>query len=259
MSLIAAALLFASSAHALTAQWWGLGPSLGTVALPISYPQTLPALARPTINGEEVGEVDPLRGDVQLGLHAVAYPSPWGRADARLDLGLGGSGYTRFQGTLGYDAKIAKVSGFQVLLGGALGVGRETLHDRDEVNGRVGDDSLQVTYMPLRLDLAVLKRDQKRAYELGIYTQLHIAGKQEYCLSSGVCSDATLSTGASSSPGLSQLYWDVLGLNATVYFGDFKNEPKKRSGKKNGSRGGSGGGKGGKGKGGGGGSTGGGR
>ncbi len=225
MTLIAA-LLLSQSAFAVTYKWWGFGPTLGSTILPTRYPTTFPTAARvelPAKDGgtEKVDELDKVGGDLNIGARINMYPSAYGRIAARTDMGFGTSGFFRWQFTGGYDAVLLKDSGLQVLLGGSIGVGRERFNDRNDVAGLVADDSLKVTYFPLRVDISALLRDKTRAYELGFFSQFHVIGAQDYCAAEN-CTPGTEGDGFLDSVAF--FYWDILGINATVWFGDFKND-----------------------------------
>ena len=162
-------LALAAPAHALDLKWWGVGPDIGTMAIPGQYPVALPTVAQ--------GEVDKVKGDVEVGIRGVIYPSGTGRLFGLGTLGFGTSGFGEQEFTLGWDQALIKDEEFQLLFGLGIGAGHERFKDKG------GDDYLNVNYFPIRAQLTALLRDRVRAYSIDIYGTYHIVGGQEYCLS----------------------------------------------------------------------------
>lgn len=208
-------LLLAGAAHALDLRWWGVGPTIGTMAVPTQYPSALPYIAQ--------GEVEKVRGDVELGGEAVLYPGKSGRIFFHGTVGLGTAGWVAPELVLGWDAILFKDEELQVLWGAGLGAGTETFHSASD------NDLLKVNYYPLRTQFSVLLRDKVRAYEVSIWGSYHIAGSQQYCTSREKSSCASAKDAEQVIGGA--VYFGI-GAEATLYFGDWKNKSQKKSGKK---------------------------
>ena len=217
MSLLLLALL--PSAHALDVRWWGVGPTVGTVAVPTRYPVLFPTLAKE--------EITAVRGDVEVGAKAVLYPGTSGRLYGLGTLGFGTGPFFQADLTVGYQGVLVKEQDFQLLLGGAIGAGHEKYDGADE--GTVTDDRLMVNYFPVRADLNALLRDKSRAYELGLFANWHIATSQGYCIGDQSGDDCARAKGDKTVGGALYL---AVGAEATVYFGDFRNKDTGSSNQK---------------------------
>ena len=207
-----------SPAQALELRWWGVGPTVGTVAIPGKYPIALPTVAQ--------GEVEKVKGDVEIGAQGVLYPSGFGRIFLLGSLGFGTAGYGQQEFTVGWDQAIVKDEEFQLLLGAGIGAGHERFKDKGEAN------YLDVNYFPIRGQLTALLRDRVRAYQIDIYGFYHIVGGQEYCLSDD---DISCTSGAEGGGLIAGAVYGGLGAEATIFFGDFRSRGKGSSagGKKN--------------------------
>lgn len=223
--ILAALLALVEPAAAIDVKWWGVGPTVGTVAIPGTYPVGFPENAK---DGNGTPKVQKVGGDIQFGAHGVLYPSGNGRVGARGLVGLGlGSPWSSGQLTLEYDHALLKEQDFQLLFGGGIGAGTERFGGTDAHP----EGYLVVNYFPLRAQLTALLRDKTRAYSLGIFGEYHVVADQTYFASA----EATGKT-PETFEGLTALYLKV-GVEATVYFGDFKAEKKKGGGNNRNSKG----------------------
>ncbi len=207
MMLFSALLALCSPAHALELKWWGVGANIGTVAIPGKYPIALPSVAQ--------GEVDKVKGDAEIGVRGVIYPSGSGRVFGLATLGFGTSGWGQQEFTVGWDQVIVKDEEFQLLFGAGIGAGHERFKDKGS------DDYLNVNYFPIRAQLGALLRDRVRAYQIDIYGLYHIVGGQEYCLSTA---DTACTSGKDGGGLVAGAVYAGLGAEATIYFGDFRSK-----------------------------------
>jgi len=221
--MILALLLASTPAHALDLRWWGVGPTVETMVIPTKYPSAFPAVVR---TDGDTTLVDKVRGDVEVGAHAILYPGTAGRIWGIGTIGFGTSGWIQPELTIGYDGVMVKDSEFQLLLGVGLGAGHERYNNKED------GTFLRANYFPVRVNLDALLRDKSRAYELGLWGTYHIVAAQEYCDKDG----GNCLAGKGDADVAGALY-AALGVEATLYFGDFRSK---------GSSGDSGGGKGGK-------------
>lgn len=194
-------------AHALDLKWWGVGPTIGTLAIPGKYPVALPTVAQ--------GEVDKVKGDVEIGARGVIYPSGNGRVFGLATLGFGTSGWGQQEFTLGWDQALVKDEEFQLLFGAGIGAGHERF--KDKANG----DYLNTNYFPIRGQLTALLRDRVRAYAVDIYGTYHIVGGQEYCTST---TDASCTSGKDGGSLIAGALYVGVGAEATFFFGDFRSK-----------------------------------
>lgn len=222
MSLL---LAIASLAHA--GHWWGIGPTIGTTGFLIEYPVFFLAIAT---NGDGEPFVDPATFDLRVGGHGVYYLGNGGRFGARILLGGNFAAYGFQEATVEYEWVLTKVDNIQVLGGGGLGFG----HDRfgASADAKNPDAYLDVTYFPLRAQVALLWRDRTRAYEANLFGTWHIAGDQRFS-KTGEAEDEVTGTaiadpfGSDGTKSDAALY-AAIGAEITVYFGDFRNRDKDK-------------------------------
>lgn len=214
-------LLLSLPAHAIDLQFWGVGPTISTMAIPAEHPVSLPANAEQS-DGDP--KVDHVKGDVHIGAHGVLYPTGAGRIFGIGTLGWGTNGWNRQELVLGWDHALIREKDFQLLLGAGVGAGTEKFPQKND-----GDGYLRVDYFPLRGNLSAVLRDKSRAYELGLYGAYHLASGQEWYsgpdadpIDPDEGRDRLIATGA----------YLELGAQATVYFGDFRTDKQERKGKK---------------------------
>lgn len=220
--ILAALVALSQPAAALDVKWWGVGPTLGTVAIPSQYPVGFPSNAK---DGDGDPKVQKVNGDILFGVHGVLYPSGNGRIGARGLVGLGlGSPWSSGQLTIEYDHALIKEEGFQLLFGGGIGAGTERFGGTEAHP----DGYLVVNYFPIRAQITPLLRDKTRAYELDIFGEYHIVADQTYYKQAGANGETPEGLG-----GLGAIYLKV-GVEATVFFGDFKTDKKSGGGKKSG-------------------------
>lgn len=220
-------LLLALPAQAIDLKFWGVGPTLGTMAIPTGYPVAIPANAEDADGNPLVAKV---KGDVEVGVRAVAYPSASGRIAGRAILGFGTQKWNRQELVVGYDQAIVKEGDFQLLLGGGIGAGTEKFHSTAADEG-----FLRTNYFPLRVELDALLRDRTRAYEFGLYGTFHIVGDQSWYDQPGDTDPTSGSEAANTifgAAGVAGGSYLSIGAEARVYFGDFKSRQKSGGKKK---------------------------
>lgn len=196
-----------SPAEALELKWWGLGPNIGTLAIPGHYPVALPTVAQ--------GQVDKVKGDAEIGVRGVVYPSGTGRLFALGTLGFGTAGWGQQELSIGWDHALIKDEEFQLLFGIGVGAGHERFKDK------AGEDFLNTNYFPVRAQVTALLRDRVRAYSIDIYGTYHIVGGQEYCIAA---TDTDCTSGKDGGTVIAGALYVGLGAEATLYFGDFRSK-----------------------------------
>ncbi len=187
------------------AYMWGVGPSVSTVFYPTRFPGSFPNSL-----GED-WDFDFRPGDIEFAARGLFYLDTDRRLSARAGLGGGPGWYTRWF-DVDFDRMLSGSSGFHSFLGGGAGLGKDRFTDTD-------GDQLEVSFFLVRAQFGGIYRNTTQAYELGLFTAYHVplehmldpAGSQE-----------TLK-------GIGGRYGQV-GLEASVYFGDFK-PPSKKKGK----------------------------
>ncbi len=192
LALILAALT-AAPAHADSGPWmWGVGPTLGTIVYPGRFPASLGDY--PALEGK-------VRGDVITGAHGVVYLDGSNRLGSHVDLGIG-SGYTSAAWTLEYERILVRGGGIHVFAGGGLGFGSYTLKD--------DAGKLHTPTYELRGQVGALYKQKQTAEELSVFVKLPFNGNPTYTPTGGTKADATNAGN-----------WFHVGLQATVYFGDW--------------------------------------
>jgi hypothetical protein len=234
--ILSALLALSQPAAALEVKWWGVGPTVGTMAIPGRYPFAFPANAKGVDEEGNEYKGDPLvnkvRGDISFGARGVLYPTARSRLGARGLIGLGiGDVWTSGQLTLEYDAAVINEDGFQLLLGAGVGAGTERFGGG---TAEAPDGYLVANYFPLRAQVSTLLRDKVRAYEVNLYGTWHIVADQTYF------ADKTVEDGITGADvgGIPGAVYGGLGIEATVFFGDFRSGKASGSGDGGGDSGG---------------------
>ena len=191
---------------------WGVGPTVSTIAAPARFPTSFPKEVK------EDTDLAQVRGDIAFGAEGVLYLRKKKRVAGHATLGTGNDGYRSVQLSIEYDQFLLEDNRVGAFYGAGLGVGRMTFGD-DDTNAE-----LKMGTYNLRGDLGGIYRDKTRAYELGLFAELIIPGIQTY----------TKADGTEEEVGgfLSSGFYPYLGVEATVYFGDFKAPNKNKKSKK---------------------------
>jgi len=202
LTLAALALLCAAPAQAMDVYMWGVGPRIGTSFIPGHYPSKFPtAVSRRESNG-----IEKFRDDFFFGAEGVYYVNRHTRTLLTTNVGLA-KRYTDLHLLLKYNY-VGQTGAMDFLFGGGLGVGTNRWKGD-------GDAKLRVPYYPVRVEGSAMIRDETRAYQLGIFAQYNIQSSVTYFDEDGHEIDAK--------GGI----YGYLGLDLTLYFGDFK-PPKTR-------------------------------
>jgi opacity protein-like surface antigen len=194
------------------AYMWGVGPSVNTIVWPSSYP-----------NGGIASKVDDdmeeTTGDIGIGAHGVLYFKKKQRIGSRVWYGTGSGGYRSMNWTVDADLWGTESNGMSALGGFGLGLGTQRWQDND-----VGELTMS-TYI-LKGQGSVTYRRRQQAYEIGAYAGFVLPGTVDF---QPIDEDKYRIDGASSA-GL----YPQIGIQATVFFGDFKppTSGKKKKGKK---------------------------
>ena len=191
---------------------WGVGPTIGTYLLPFDYPYSFPKEIRdsdPTMQG--------LEGDVQLGAKGTIYMNRDYRLWGHGYLHLGNkAGYNGRGITLGLDKVLLRDNGINLYVGAGGGLGRFKFDQSDvgKLDGR---------QIYLRGNIGALYRNVNQAYDISLFGIVGNTSNQTFTPASSE-EAADINGGVYMAPL-------VLGVEATVYFGDFK--PNKKKGNRN--------------------------
>ena len=172
---------------------WGVGPTVGTIAYPGRFPAKLP---------DDVAGFAKVKNDVQFGAHGVMYIDPDNRIGTHLGLGVG-AGYSSIAWTLEYERILKRGSGVQLFAGGGGGFGSYTF--KDDTAGK-----LKVPTYELRGQVGGLYKQKQTAEELSFYLKVPL---------NGVATLTDKAGAETESKGGNMLH---LGLEFTMFFGDFK-------------------------------------
>ncbi len=194
------------------AYMWGVGPTVNTIVWPSSYP-----------NGGLVSklddDMDETTSDMGIGAHGVLYLGKKKRIGSHAWYGFGTGGYRSLNWTVDADLFGTDSSGVGVLGGFGAGLGTQRWEDPDEGELKMGTFILKgqgaVTYRSAR---------NRQAYELGGYVGVVLPGTATFQPTGG--EKETLS--GADSTGI----YPQIGIEATVYFGDFSPPKSRKKGKK---------------------------
>lgn len=201
---------------------WGVGPVINTMVLPGSHPVSFPGDTRVENEaGNKVSVLDKTNGDIGFGVHSVLYMKRAQRVGAHAWFQTGSGDFRSSNLTFEYDFIGNSSNGVTVLagLGGGFGTQRWRTSGEGELKGN--------TYI-LRGQASVNYRTKTTCYEVGTYLNWNIPGKQVWDEIDG--DEVEVGGG----------FYPVVGIEGTVFFGDFKppknGGAKKRRGKKSGRR-----------------------
>ncbi|NOY28282.1 MAG: hypothetical protein GXP62_20675 [Oligoflexia bacterium] len=230
--IVLLAAILGGTANAATQPWmWGVGPTLGTIVYPGRFPLSVPD-AYSQLEGK-------VRGDVIFGGHGVLYIDGENRLGTHVDIGAAAD-YNSVDWTLEYERIFVRGSGVHLFGGGGLGFGSYTLKDQDGVNASTGngngngngttttgtgsapgstldDGKLRTPTYQVRLQVGALYKQTQTAEELSIFVKVPLNGNPTWTPAGGTRVDAE---GGGN--------WFHVGLQATVYFGDFKVKGNKK-------------------------------
>jgi len=184
---------------------WGVGPQVSTIAYPGRYPASFP---KKTSGLEEV------KGDMGVGARGVLYLDKFARFGGRVQKGFG-PGFSSVALTGEYDQILGGSNAVYAFVGGGLGVG-QLKFDSDE------GGTLKVPDYVFRGHVGGYYREKTRAYEISMFAQICLPGVQDYTAPD---TETTQVKGG---------FYSHLGVEATVYFGDFKPPSSKKKKKKKG-------------------------
>ena len=220
---------------------WGVGPRLGTMVLPgsfpISFPNKIDNYDFDDVEGRDVDErgnelftsLERARGDVSFGLDGVyAINKDW-RVGGYAGAGVGlGTRFSDLHFMLRGEYVLAQTDDFVAAASGAIGVGQWVF------DGAVGDEKLKIPYYPIRAGITGELLDGPRAYGLTVWGQYGVPGNHFYTDQAGNAQDVS-----------APLNYLAAGVELGVWFGDFTapKAGKKKGGKKPGKGGGKPGGK----------------
>lgn len=189
---------------------WGVGPAVSTVVFPVTWPGSLPTATPAAL------DFDGARLDAAIAARGVLYLDADSRLSGRLGFGGGGGYGTRWVGA-DYERIFTSDGRFHLLGGLGAGLGVSTYTDAD-------DDSLRVSYALGRVNLGAIYRNRKQAYELALFGQYQLPLEHRFLPAGG---------GEEVIKGRGSRYGAV-GLEVTVYFGDFTPPRKRRNAQRRG-------------------------
>jgi len=202
--------LFASPAVAGSGPYmWGVGPVVNTMVLPGEYPVGFPKETKvENEDGKLKTVLDKTQGDIGVGVHGVLYMKKAQRVGGHAWIQTGGGDFSSQNFTLEYDFAGDAANGVTILAGIGGGFGKQKWRT-------AGEGELTMNTYILRGQGGVNYRTKRNCYELAGYLNWNIPGKQVW--------DETDVDEVDASGG----FYPTLGLEATMFFGDFR-PPKNR-------------------------------
>lgn len=211
---------------------WGVGPSVNTYLFPFGYPHSFPTTDDG--NGNNNPDSNLSKSDFVMGFggKGVMYMNWFWRAALRptFTRGMDDSGYSAWSLSVEVDRTIQAANGINILAGAGLGTGGFTF-DQGSSGG-----SLTARQLYARGQAGAMFRNPTRSYEVMIFAILGFSGQEEYTFNGNSYVNGgfnLLGEEASSESLGGGLYSPVIGVEGTVYFGDFTPNKKRRPQKKN--------------------------
>ena len=193
---------------------WGVGPVVNTMVLPGEYPVGFPTQTKEeNEEGKNRTRLDKTRGDIGIGVHGVLYMKKAQRIGGHAWIQKGGGNFSSQNITIEYDFAGDAANGVTMLAGLGGGFGKQKWK-----TGGVGELTMN-TYI-LRGQAGVNYRTKRNCYELAGYVNWSIPGKQTW-------DETEVTEEVEASGG----FYPALGIEATMFFGDFR-PPKNRGGSK---------------------------
>jgi len=192
---------------------WGVGPMVNTIVLPGEHPASFPKATRiKDQDGNNQALLDKTLGDVGFGVHGVLYMKKAQRISSHAWYSTGAGQYRSPNITFEYDFAGQASNGVTLLggLGAGLGAQRWTTDSAG---------TLKMNHYILRGQGAVNYRTKKNCYEMGAFINWYLPGRQLWD-AAGDAEEERVKGG----------FYPTLGLEGTVFFGDFR--PPKTGGKK---------------------------
>ena len=197
---------------------WGVGPTVNRIVLPGEHPVGFPKATRvENDEGKNEALLDKTLGDVGLGVHGVLYMKKAQRLSSHAWYSTGAGKYRSPNITFEYDFAGQASSGVTLL--GGLGAG---LGQQKWTTGGAG--TLKMNHYILRAQGAVNYRTKKTCYEMGAFVNWFLPGRQLWDAAGDVAEERVKGG-----------FYPTMGVEATVYYGDFK-PPKKGGGKNKGKK-----------------------
>lgn len=209
----------------------GMGASVGTMFVPLDYPSKFP-----TIKGQDTSpQFTQVQGDVLLGLKGTMFVNQQYRASLQpyLHHGFSDSQYNAYGVNLEVDKMAFREKNVRAYYG--LGAGSANMSFAN-ANGA----TLTGTQLYLKGQAGLLYFDRNKAYELGMYAQMGRTGRETLTTSTG---NTFQNNGLFGSDDKlkGSMYFPTIGLQGTVYYGDFRKgmrdpQKQKKGNKKNGNQ-----------------------
>ena len=218
MLMVLLSMLVAPSEAASGPYMWGVGPVVNTMVLPGEYPVGFPKQTKEeNDDGKMKTVLDKTQGDIGVGVHGVLYMKKAQRVGGHAWIQKGGGDFSSQNITFEYDFAGDAANGVTVLAGLGGGFGKQKWRTPSE-----GELTMN-TYI-LRGQGGVNYRTKRNCYEMAAYLNWSIPGKQLWD-----------ETGEADEVEASGGFYPTLGIEATMFFGDFR-PPQNRGGGSKGRR-----------------------
>jgi len=213
----------------------GWGVSAQSILIPLEYPQSFPKIkSGGTPNFQQVGQ------DLGLGIKGTMFLSRKYRASFNpyYHMGFNESNYR----ALGLNLEVDQIAMRERNVWGYYGLGGGTSNIRF---ASANDATLTATQLYVKGQVGALYFDRTKAYELSLYATFGTTGRERITVNDVTYENNGILGGNDQLKG--SLYYPTIGLQGTIYRGDFRKAVQKpgqkkgkkgkgKKGKKNGNR-----------------------
>ena len=203
----------------------GWGVSAQSILIPLEYPQSFPKIkSGGTPNFQQVGQ------DVGLGVKGTMFISRKHRASVNpyYHMGFNESNYRAF----GLNLEVDQIAVRERNVWGYYGLGGGTSNIRF---ANANNATITATQLYAKGQVGALYFDRTKAYELSVYATFGTTGRERLTVNDTVYENNGLLSGDDQLKG--SLYYPTIGIQGTVYRGDFRkamqNPGKGKKGKQN--------------------------
>ena len=201
----------------------GWGISAQSILIPLEYPQSFPDI-RDSV-GVDTPVFQDVGQDLGLGVKGTMFVNREYRASFNpyYHMGFNNSNFRSF----GVNLELDKIAKRERNVWAYYGVGGGTSNIRF---ANASDATLTATQLYAKGQVGGMYFDRTKAYELSLYAMFGTTGREQIAIGDAVYENNSLLSGNDDLNG--SLYYPTIGIQGTVYKGDFRNAMKNPNQKK---------------------------